>query len=105
MKEFKYRSFSPLSLKFIILSPIVKMLKIIRIVTITALAGVTQWIERQPLDQKVAGSVPGQGMCLGCGPGLQLGMCERQPIDVSLAHRCFSPSLSPSLPCSLKINK
>ena len=33
------------------------------------------------------------------------GACERQPIHVSLSHWCFSPSLSPSLVLSLKINK
>ena len=37
------------------------------------------------------------------GPGPQLGACQRQLMDVSLAHRYFSPSLSPSLPLSLKI--
>ena len=31
------------------------------------------------------------------------GMFGSQPMDVSLSHRCFSPS--PSLPLSLKINK
>ena len=41
----------------------------------------------------VVGSVPGQGMF------------ERQPIDVSLSHRCFSPSLSPSLHLTLTINE
>ena len=29
---------------------------------------------------------------------------KRQPINVSLSHQCFSPSLSPSLTLSLKIN-
>ena len=38
----------------------------------------------------VEGSVPGQGVY------------ERQPIDVSVSHQCFSLSLSPSLPISLK---
>ena len=50
----------------------------------------------------------------GCGfdsrsghtPGLQiqfqLGAYEKQLISVSLSHRCFCPSLSPSLPLSLK---
>ena len=33
------------------------------------------------------------------------GACKRQLIHVSLSHRCFSPSFSPSLPLSLKINK
>ena len=53
---------------------------------VVALAGVGQWFERQPVNQKVSGSVRGQGACLGCGPGPQLGACEKQPIDVSLAH-------------------
>ena len=66
----------------------------------TALAGVAQQIEHQPVNQKVTGSIPSQSTCLGCG----LGECERQPIDISLARQCFSPSPS-SLPLSLKINK
>ena len=69
-----------------------------------ALAGVVQWIERQPMNQKVAGSIPSLGTCLGCRLGPQLGVCKRQPVDVSLAYRCFFPSFSPSLPLS-KINK
>ena len=48
------------------------------------LAGVAQWIEHQPVNQKVTGLIPGQGTCLGCGPGSQLGASERQPINVSL---------------------
>ena len=61
-----------------------------------ALAGMAQWIERWPANQRVTGSIPSQGTCVGCRPGPQ---CEGQPhIDVSL-------SLSPSLPLSLKINK
>ena len=32
----------------------------------------------------------------------QLETCERQPINFSLSHRCFSPSLSLSLPLSLR---
>ena len=52
---------------------------------INNLAGVAQWIECGPENQRVAGSIPSQGTCLGCGPGPQLGTCERQPcIDVSL---------------------
>ena len=39
----------------------------------------------------------------GCGPGPQLGVCKRQPINVSLISMFLS--LSPSLPLSLKINK
>ena len=50
-----------------------------------ALAGVAQWIELWPANKKVAGWIPSQGTCLGCGPGPQKGVCERQPhIDVSL---------------------
>ena len=33
------------------------------------LAGMTQWIECQPANQRVAGSVPSQGTCLGFRPG------------------------------------
>ena len=50
-----------------------------------ALAGIAQWIGHLPENQKVTGSVPSQGTHLGCRPGPQLGVCERQPIDVSLA--------------------
>ena len=32
------------------------------------------------------------------GQVMQLGTCERQAINVSLSHQCFSPSLSSSLP-------
>ena len=55
----------------------------------TALAGVAQWIERCPADWKGAGLITGQGTGLGFGLGPQLGLCEKQPISVSLAHRCF----------------
>ena len=37
------------------------------------LAGVAQQIGRQPANQRVAGSIPGQGTCLGCGPSSQVG--------------------------------
>ena len=45
----------------------------------TVLARWLSWLERRPIHQKVAGSVPGQGMY------------ERQLIDVSLS---LSPFLS-----------
>ena len=64
-----------------------------------------QWIEYGPLNQKDADLILFQGTCLGCRPGPKLGACKRQQIDVSLALRCFSPSLSPFLSLSLKINK
>ena len=51
---------------------------------ISALAGVFQWIERQPMNWKVVGSIPVQGTRLSFGQGAQLGMCWRQPINVSL---------------------
>ena len=44
-----------------------------------ALAGVAQWIVCQPVNQRVAGSIPSQGTCLGCRPGPQLGARGRQP--------------------------
>ena len=53
--------------------------------TKTALAGVAQWIECWPVNQRIADSIPSQGTCLGCGPGPQMGVWERQPhIDFSL---------------------
>ena len=49
------------------------------------LAGVAQWIERWPENQRVAGSIPSQGTCLGCRPGPQWGSHKSQPhIVVSL---------------------
>ena len=36
------------------------------------LAGMAQWIECWPANQRVAGLIPTQGKCLGCGPGSQL---------------------------------
>ena len=51
----------------------------------TALAGVAQWVECQPANQGVAGSIPSQGTCPGCGPGPWWGVHEGQPhSDVSL---------------------
>ena len=53
--------------------------------TSAALTGVAQWIEHQPTNQEVTGSIPSQGTCLGCGPGPQQGALEREPhVDVSL---------------------
>ena len=76
---------------------------------ISALAGVAQCIEDWPVDQNVAGLIPGQGTCLGCRPGPKWGCTggnqPRQPIHVSLVDQCFSPFLSPSFPFSLKISK
>ena len=44
------------------------------------------------------------GTCLGCRPGLQLGACVTSNYFTP-TQWFFSPSLSPSLPLSLKINK
>ena len=44
-----------------------------------ALAGMAQWIEHQTANQRVTGSIPSQSTCLGCGPGPQWGMLEKQP--------------------------
>ena len=49
------------------------------------LAGVAQWIECRPVNQRVTSWIPNQGTCLGWGPGPQLGVCKRQPqVGVSL---------------------
>ena len=62
-----------------------KSLSLLLIKMKTCLAGVAQWIERGLVNQRVAGLIPGQGTCLGCRPGPQLGTHEGQPhIDVSL---------------------
>ena len=58
-----------------------------------ALSGVAQWIERQPVNWKVTGLILGQDSGLGCGPGPQMGMCERQLINVSLPLLLFLPPL------------
>ena len=52
----------------------------------SAMGGIAQWIECQPANQRVAGLIPNQGTCLGCRPGTQQGVCDRQPhIDVPLS--------------------
>ena len=60
-----------------------------------ALGGVAQWIEHRPANQKAAGLIPSQGTCLGCGPGPQEGVHERQP-HIDLALPLFLPPF-PSL--------
>ena len=53
--------------------------------SIPALTGVAQWIEHRAANQRVAGSIPSQGTCLGRRPGPQEGVLKRQShIDVSL---------------------
>ena len=52
------------------------------------------WIESPPVNQRFASSIPSQDICLGCRPGQE-----------ATTHWCFSPSLSPFLLHSLKMNK
>ena len=65
-----------------------------------------QLVGRHLAKHGVDGSSPSKGTGLGYrfGPSVR-DAYERQLINVSLSHRCFSPSLSPSLPLSLEINK
>ena len=61
--------------------------------TTTVLAGLAQWIEHQPVNQRVTGLIPSQGTCLGCKPGPHWGACEKQPhIDVSFSLSFPSPT-------------
>ena len=39
----------------------------------TALAGIAQWIECRPVNQRVAGLIPSQGTCLGYRPDSSVG--------------------------------
>ena len=64
------------------------------------LSGVAQWIDGGPVNQRIASSIPSQGTCLGGGARSPVGS-----MGEATTHWCFSPSLSPSLPLSLKINK
>ena len=62
-----------------------RLIKQFKKTLINALAGVVQWIEHLPVNQRVTGSIPSQVTCMGCGPGPWCGACKRQPhIDISL---------------------
>ena len=50
-----------------------------------------QWIEHWPTDRRVAGSIPSQDTCLGCGAGPRVGTCKREEIDVFLTHHVSLP--------------
>ena len=67
-----------------------------------ALAGMAQLVGVPFCAWKVVGSIPSQGTFLGCRFGPSDLMCQRQPINISVSHRCLYPSISPSLPPSLK---
>ena len=60
-----------------------------------ALAGVAQWTECRPANQRVAGLIPSQGTCLGFKPGPQWGGHVRG------SHTLMFLSLSFSLPSPL----
>ena len=62
------------------------------------LAGVAQWTESWPANQRVASLVPSQGTCLGCRPGPQWG-CTRGKHTLMFLPLSFFP-YSP-----VKINK
>ena len=47
--------------------------KLLEEIVTEALAGVSQWIELWPVNQRVTGSIPSQGTRLGYGPGPQFG--------------------------------
>ena len=49
-----------------------------------ALTSVAQLVGHRLKKRSVAGLIPGQGTCLGCGFSPDQGASERQPIDVSL---------------------
>ena len=70
-----------------------------------ALTGAGQLVEHLPQSEKLLVQFPVRAYAWVASlvPGWDV--CERQLIDVSLLHWCFSPSLSPSLPLSPKINK
>ena len=51
-----------------------------------ALAGVAQWIEHQPVNQGVAGSIPSQGTCLSYRPGSPVGGHVRGNQSMFLLH-------------------
>ena len=61
-----------------------------------ALAGVAQWIEHLPANQKVTGSVPCQGTCLFWSQVLSWGCARGNQFNQCFPHRCFSPFLPPS---------
>ena len=53
------------------------------------------WLSGLSASQRVVGSIPRQGKCLGCRPGPRWGVWERQPhIDASLPLFCLPSPLS-----------
>ena len=54
------------------------------------------WLEHHPVDQKVAGSIPGQGMYPGCDFDPWSGHVREGSWLMFLSHINVSPSPSPS---------
>ena len=67
-----------------------------------ALAGMAQWTECRPANQRVAGSISSQGTCLRCRPGRGLGGAGR---GATGNHTLMFLSLFLPPFLSLKINK
>ena len=61
-----------------------------------ALARLLGWLEHNPVNRRASGSIPAQGMYLGCGFDPCRGTYQRQQADVSLSLSLFL-SLSLSL--------
>ena len=57
-----------------------------------------QLFEHYPVNQRVVSSITTQGTCVGCTSPVG-------DMREATTHWCLSPSLSPSFPLSLKINK
>ena len=71
----------------------------------SALTNVAQLVGHQSANKRSPVQFPVRPHAWVVGPVPTPGARERQPIDVSLSHGCFSPSLFLSLPLSLKINE
>ena len=69
-----------------------------------AMAGVAQWIEYWPVNQKVTGSIPTRAHAWIVGEVLSWGQTRGNHTTTN-ERRCFSPSFCPSFPLSLKLNK
>ena len=66
-----------------------------------ALAGVAQWIECLPVNQRVTSSTPSHDTCLGCRPGPYWGGWGQGAVHVRGKHTLMFLSF----PSSLSKNK
>ena len=57
-----------------------------------ALAGVAQWVERQPANQSITGLIPSQGTYLGCRPGPHWGGAQETTTLMFLSFSFSLPS-------------